>query len=551
MRRFGLPSLGNLQIRGKLILAFLSLSLLIAACGASGLFFVHRIGTSVSVFSEVTSPMLGHALSLVENAQQMRVVSLKAMKSPAKDDAASKQLSDLEATARRSIEALRQLAANAGLSADIASIEVHQRGFAQSLQALLAMHARDLAANANTTMLVGAFEAARRSFDEKLAKMANDAEIEIVESEDRAKVSVQTGQATVDSLGGAFAQTLTETFPLLQGVNKLMRDAIKLQEATNAYVNTTQTDELDAIQKRAQSIFRTAAGATKRVASRLRTEEGKQQVATLSDSLGKLEQMLFSDGGLYAAQREALTIGAEIVAMQRQAVSTEANYIATLENARVTVGQRNDVAKASAERSVSQAIPIIGAIIMVGIATAIIISVICANNIVMPIRRLTGTMVELADGALDVTVPDRDRCDEIGAMARTVDILQVNATERARLEAAMQGTRDKEVLRHQSVHRHVLVFQDAITKNLQILVSEVGGLRTASQSLLQAAEQGNAEAAASATACGSAASGAEAVAAATKQLDELDPGNCFASHSHKLNCRRSDAEDSGDRPGSC
>jgi methyl-accepting chemotaxis protein len=239
----------------------------------------------------------------------------------------------------------------------------------------------------------------------------------------------------------------------------------------------------------------------------------------LSDGLGKLEQILLAEGGVFAAQREGLKIGAEAAALERQSASNETDYIAALDAARSTVGQRNDVAKASAERSVSQALPIIGVIVMLGIGAAIVISVISANDIVKPIRRLTGAMTQLADGAVDTAITDLDRRDEIGAMARTVEVFQVNAAERMRLEAAMQRTQDKEKLRQQSLHRHVLAFEDAITNNLEILVTEVGGLRTASHSLLRAAEQGSAEAGASATACSSAASNAQAVAVATEELD--------------------------------
>jgi len=69
----------NLGIRAKLIIAFLGLSTLIAISGASGLFFVHRIGAGVSAFADGNSPMLGGTLQLVENAQRMRAAFLGAL----------------------------------------------------------------------------------------------------------------------------------------------------------------------------------------------------------------------------------------------------------------------------------------------------------------------------------------------------------------------------------------------------------------------------------------------------------------------------------------
>ena len=238
MPRFNVPRLKTLRICAKLILAFLGLSALIGICGASGLFFVQQIGTSVSVFADVTSPMLGHTLQLVDNAQRMRAAFLDAMKRGG--DGAQKQLADIESDARRSIDALRELSTRADLSVNIGAIEGRQREFAQGFQAMLATTARERAAEAKTKALVEQFAVARREFDAKLVAVANESEVKIVESEDRAKTEVQTGKATVEDLGELISQTFTETFPLLQGVNKLMRDGVKLEETTTSYVSTTQ-----------------------------------------------------------------------------------------------------------------------------------------------------------------------------------------------------------------------------------------------------------------------------------------------------------------------
>jgi methyl-accepting chemotaxis protein len=50
-----------------------------------------------------------------------------------------------------------------------------------------------------------------------------------------------------------------------------------------------------------------------------------------------------------------------------------------------------------------------------------------SRTITRPITRLTGTMETLAQGNLDVEVPGAERTDELGAMARTVEIFRENA----------------------------------------------------------------------------------------------------------------------------
>jgi methyl-accepting chemotaxis protein len=65
-----------------------------------------------------------------------------------------------------------------------------------------------------------------------------------------------------------------------------------------------------------------------------------------------------------------------------------------------------------------------------------------ASAVSSSITRMTGTMNALADGDLSVEVPGLVRRDEIGAMARAVEVFKVNAVERARLEE--QAIREEE-----------------------------------------------------------------------------------------------------------
>jgi bacterioferritin-associated ferredoxin len=52
---------------------------LIGICGASGLVFVYGIGSTLSVFADVTSPLLSQTVVLADNAQRVRTVFLDAV----------------------------------------------------------------------------------------------------------------------------------------------------------------------------------------------------------------------------------------------------------------------------------------------------------------------------------------------------------------------------------------------------------------------------------------------------------------------------------------
>ncbi|WP_332698755.1 methyl-accepting chemotaxis protein [Devosia sp.] len=70
--------------------------------------------------------------------------------------------------------------------------------------------------------------------------------------------------------------------------------------------------------------------------------------------------------------------------------------------------------------------------IVIGLAVSLLVG---RRTIVNPVRELTHTMIELADGKLDVTIANADAKDEIGAMARAVEVFRQNGKRVAALSA--------------------------------------------------------------------------------------------------------------------
>jgi methyl-accepting chemotaxis protein len=72
-----------------------------------------------------------------------------------------------------------------------------------------------------------------------------------------------------------------------------------------------------------------------------------------------------------------------------------------------------------------------------------------AMRSIAPLRDLSGVMIRMARGELDVQIPGRDRRDEVGAMAKAVDVFRAEGIEAQRLrqqqEADRQAAREAQV----------------------------------------------------------------------------------------------------------
>jgi len=231
------------------------------------------------------------------------------------------------------------------------------------------------------------------------------------------------------------SESLTGTFPLVQGVYKLMRETIKLQETAKSYVSTAEPNVLKVVEGRAKTSFGAIANITRRIAGRMRSTDGKAQVASLAAISNRMDQGLTGQAGVFAAHRENLAARSELEKLQVESNAIEASHLAGLESARQAVEKLNDEAKATATQVIARALTTIGVVVVVGLTVGIAFSLVFSARIIGPVRRLTSAMSRLAEGALDVQVPERDRVDEIGNMADALQVFKENAIRVHTLEA--------------------------------------------------------------------------------------------------------------------
>ncbi|MBF0326073.1 MAG: HAMP domain-containing protein [Alphaproteobacteria bacterium] len=91
-----------------------------------------------------------------------------------------------------------------------------------------------------------------------------------------------------------------------------------------------------------------------------------------------------------------------------------------------------------------QARLIAGAIALVSLVAGLAVAWVLARGISAPLLGITAVMHRLADGDLDVAVPSTARTDEVGEMARAVEVFKRNAIDKLAIEAESQRSREIE-----------------------------------------------------------------------------------------------------------
>jgi|GEM_PF-6080211 len=105
----------------------------------------------------------------------------------------------------------------------------------------------------------------------------------------------------------------------------------------------------------------------------------------------------------------------------------------------VALAERHEAEQRAAGETTRQRILLVSLAVVAVMAALILFgSVLIARGIVQPVRRMTAAMEGLAAGNLEITNPDAQRRDEIGAMAQAYEVFRRHEAERRELEAEEQ-----------------------------------------------------------------------------------------------------------------
>jgi methyl-accepting chemotaxis protein len=156
---------------------------------------------------------------------------------------------------------------------------------------------------------------------------------------------------------------------------------------------------------------------------------------------------------------------------------------------------------------------LIGAAAFSGLAAFFIVRMISR-----PVVTLTHVMGTLAAGQTDMEVPGCEQQDELGEMARAVQVFKEAMGDAARLQAEREANSERAVRRGQHLSELIGSFEGKVSKILGMVSAAGSEMQTAAATMTGVADGTTRQTDACANAAQQASSNVQAVAAATEQL---------------------------------
>ena len=149
----------------------------------------------------------------------------------------------------------------------------------------------------------------------------------------------------------------------------------------------------------------------------------------------------------------------------------------------------------------------------------LVVSIFVARSVTGPLRRMTAAMNDLASGNLAVEVPGVGRGDEVGEMAKAVEIFKSNAIARQKLEAEQREAETRATSgRKADMNKMADNFETAVGQIVEAVSSASSQLELSAGTLTATAERAQELTTAVAAASEEASTNVQSVASATEEM---------------------------------
>lgn len=273
-------------------------------------------------------------------------------------------------------------------------------------------------------------------------------------------------------------------FTWQQGAEAVSGAAKNISTLWNGYLATSLTEDESRLVAGAQGLMKTA-------------DAGVVDLASILEVQDQLALDTFVTSKLYRSIDPITEVIAELITLQVTEVERE--YAGT-----VAAFQLNTI--------ISITLGVFGLCAIIAGAFVVL------RRVLRPVSELTASMEKLARGLWETVVPATARRDEIGQMARSVEVFKKNGVENVRLQGEQAREQEARLARAENLNRIVSNFNGVVSEIAHTLSSASTELQATAQSMSTTAEETSNQVTAVAAASEQASANVQAVAAAGEEL---------------------------------
>ena len=323
-------------------------------------------------------------------------------------------------------------------------------------------------------------------------------------------VTLANESAAIDRL---VFDTLKKTRATTEVVEKLSRSRADIYRMVTWMNLGMDQSRIDALDQRIRKDLKDAAPKLEEIRSNYSLSD--QEVVVAESTAAVLKDYI--DSTLLVVDMIAFDPSTAVVIMAQG--EEQFAKMETAINEFVRLGRESSEAENAEVIRTSDRLKVISLVLLAAaIATGALVVVLTSRGIANGVRKITRVMTSLADGDIEIDVPSTEQKDEIGAMARAVEVFKVNAETAKRLGDEQKAEQERKERRQKAMEDLTHSFDSRVIGVLESVNGRASRLNSTAETLASAADQANSQSSAVAAASEQATANVRTVATAAEEL---------------------------------
>ncbi|WP_181905283.1 methyl-accepting chemotaxis protein [Aestuariispira insulae] len=282
------------------------------------------------------------------------------------------------------------------------------------------------------------------------------------------------------------------------------RQAAHLRRLESAYLVSRKEEDRLSLDAKVKEYVNLLGRLENSIDDAARTKMIEDTAKALAEYQALLDQLVANNEQLQATKQELTALASQAVDNMKAAVAKVTQGAALYGQASVEEGHAN--------------LLIMGAVILAAIILMIGLGFVNANVLSTPVQKMTRTMTRLAEGDLEAEIPATEYKNEIGDMAKAVEVFKRNGREQADMRAKEARQIEEREARQKKLEDLTNRFDAAVTGVLSTVTGAIGQMNEASTAMSQNAKTTMERSSTVSTATQEASGNVQTVVAATTEL---------------------------------
>ncbi|MGA8760079.1 MAG: PAS-domain containing protein [Stellaceae bacterium] len=431
------PSRFTPGLRGRLLLAFIAISLFVVAAGAAGLYALREVARSLDRITLETLPVALDARELLRKSEKIVGIgpALMNASNPGEAGELTSRVRDEQADLSTILARLSEANLDPGTLDEISDATTHLN---HNLDLMWVAWSDGMGATDHQRRAISEVLAAYRQFANVWRPRFADLNTRIVRLR-LAMTSAGAGPEERRAAQGQFDQAMTA----LLALDKIQDEAGNAFELISRAANTSDAAEIDNLEPQAQRSIRMLDGLVSQIDPDFSSE--------LLKPLDRLRSAVTGERSVFSWVRKVMAAKAE----SRRLVAENQTLSERLKTAvdKLVAFSRAEIVSANTEAARVQAVgrKVLLAVAALSLASSfLIVWLYVGRNIVSRLTQLSSNMAVIVGGGRDLVI-DTEGSDEVSAMGRAVEVFRQNAIERDALLAERAAAAER--LEQQVVER--------------------------------------------------------------------------------------------------